>query len=177
MILLLVGHLSCSTSTKAECSEEVVCPGFGEECIEGQCVAKSCATSEQCGIEQYCNEQSVCAAGCKEDTDCMFGDLCDTTVNTCIEAECSDTRLHCGFGEFCSLAGDCYDAAGYYCQDCEDDGDCGGNGNICYGGYCGVTCETNKDCPNGYGCLAFQDLSGNILFHQCWTACYLFEEE
>lgn len=176
MIILYSLFLACSVSTKAECSEETACTGFGEECIEGTCVAASCATSDQCGIEQFCNKESICEAGCAADSDCMFGDLCDLQLATCVEAECTDTKLDCGFGEFCSLAGDCYEAAGYYCQDCEDDGDCGGNGNICYGGYCGVTCEFDRDCPNGFDCLPFSDLSGNILFHQCWTACWLFED-
>ncbi len=175
MIAAFLLVLSCAKSTKAECSEDTPC-AFGEECIEGQCVASTCATSTQCGIEQYCGADNTCVAGCQEDSDCMFGDYCDTDASTCVAAECTDTHLDCSLGEFCSPTGDCYEAGGYYCRDCEEDGDCGGGGNYCYSGYCGVECDSQKDCPAGYDCVGLQDLSGNIVTHICFTACWLFED-
>ena len=171
-ILLFV--LGCLVSSKDECNAETPCP-FGEECIEGQCVAQTCATSSQCAIEQFCGDDNLCAAGCKEHTDCRFGDLCDEATATCVQAECTDSKLDCGFGEFCSMTGDCYDAGGYFCQDCEDDPDCGGNGNRCLWGYCGVQCDSDRDCPGGYDCLALSDGTGNIIDHQCYATCYLME--
>lgn len=90
--------------------------------------------------------------------------------------QCTDSRLDCGYKEFCSPAGECYEAGGRYCQDCEDDADCG-PGNYCLGGYCGVACEDDTDCPGGFDCYPITDsLTGNIVGHQCWTACWLFEE-
>ena len=169
MSLVFFLWFSCQKSTVAECSEKDPC-AFGEECVEGQCVAKSCATSDQCAIEEYCSDENKCVSGCKEDTDCMFGDLCNTESNTCELAECTDTHLDCGFGEFCALNGDCYEAGGYFCADCEDAGDCGGNGNTCFAGYCGVVCETDRDCPGGFSCIMPYE---NV--HVCYAPCYLQE--
>lgn len=168
--------LACTARQAAECSEEVPCP-FGSMCVEGVCESRGCATSEQCGIEQYCAD-GTCVDGCAEDADCMFGDVCNADAKTCEAGECADTRTDCGFGEFCSPAGECYDAGGYYCRPCQDDGDCGGldAGNYCISGYCGVECQTSGDCPAGYDCLPFQDGNGNIITHQCWTYCWLYEE-
>jgi len=170
--VLFLTLLACSKAPEAECSAELACP-FGEVCVEGACQAQSCVTSEQCGIEQYCKEGS-CADGCAADTDCMFGDVCDADTRTCTVGECSDTRTDCGFGEFCSPSGDCYEAGGNYCKPCEADGDCGA-GNYCLAGYCGVACDNDLDCPAGYDCLPLGDVSGNIITYQCWTSCWLYE--
>lgn len=176
MRYLLFAFLLGCPQEKTECSEEVAC-GFGSVCIEGVCEAQSCATSDQCGIEQYCSD-STCVEGCQLDSDCMFGDLCDTDLGTCAPGACTDTKLDCGFGEFCSPAGECYEAGGYFCEPCGDDGDCGGGGNMCLnGGYCGVTCESDNDCPGGFDCLPVQDYNGNIVANQCFTYCWLYEEE
>lgn len=173
MSVLFLSLLACSRAPEAECSESTPCP-FGSVCVEGVCEEQSCATSDQCGIEQYCKDRT-CVDGCLESTDCMFGDTCDAETNTCTPGECTDTRTDCGFGEFCSPAGDCYDAGGNYCKPCQEDGDCG-DGNYCLAGYCGVACDTDADCPGGYDCLPLGDGSGNIVTYQCWTYCWLYEE-
>ncbi|MES2639927.1 MAG: hypothetical protein V4850_10610 [Myxococcota bacterium] len=175
MVWLLMMLLGCP-SEEAECSEDVACP-FGSVCEAGVCEAQSCATSMQCGIEQYCSD-STCVDGCETDDDCRFGDLCDEETSECAAAECVDTRLDCGFGEFCNPGGECYQAGGYFCAACEDDGDCGGNGNMCLnGGYCGVTCDGDSDCPGGYDCLPVADFNGNVVSNQCFTYCWLYEED
>lgn len=168
MMTLLLLLFGCP-SREAECDAENACP-LGSVCIDGTCESRSCATSEQCGIEQYCNGGS-CVDGCAEHNDCMFGDVCDVETNACVAAECTDTHVDCGFGQFCGPNGECFEAGGYYCHPCEDDGDCGGNGNLCYGGFCGVTCETDQDCPQAYDCVPFSDWAGNIITHQCITEC------
>lgn len=176
MISIVLFLWACGVTTKAECDEETPC-AFGEECIEGQCMAQTCATSNQCAIEQFCNDDHTCEAGCKEDTDCKFGDLCDSESKTCVQSECTDTHLDCGFGEFCSPAGECYDAGGYYCQDCEEAGDCGGNGNECIWGYCSTSCDDggDRDCPAGFDCIPSTDGTGNITGHWCVASCWLME--
>lgn len=158
-----------------ECSEEQACP-LGSVCTNGSCVEQSCATSDQCPIEQFCSSDRVCTPGCEADSDCKFGDICDVGAGMCASTQCYDTHIDCGFGEFCNPGGECYDAGGYYCEPCNDDGDCGGNGNMCLSfGYCGVACDSSNDCPAGYQCGDVVDLSGNVVSHQCYTACYLYD--
>ena len=174
MILAFLLAFGCSKPAEVECSETVSC-AFGEVCVDGTCEARSCATSDQCGIEEYCDSGS-CVSGCQVDTDCKFGDTCDE-AGQCAPAGCADTRTDCDVGEFCSPTGECYDAGGYFCKPCEADGDCGGSGNYCIGGaYCGVECADDRDCPAGFDCIPFSDGNGNIITYQCYTACWLIEE-
>lgn len=172
MWAILFFLLGCTK--EVECSETKACP-FGSSCVEGKCEAQSCVTSEQCPIESYCKDYQ-CQVGCQSDADCRFGDKCNAESSACEGQACSDTRTDCAFGEFCGVDGGCYEAGGYYCRGCSDDGDCGGNGNLCLSGYCGVTCDSDKDCPNGYDCLPVTDINGNVYVYQCWTYCWLYEE-
>lgn len=180
MTLLLL-LLSCG-SEEFECSEKVAC-GFGEVCVEGKCQGRACATSAQCGMEERCDD-GACVSGCDVDEDCYPGDTCQTETSTCEAAACTDTRIDCAFEQFCNSAtGECYDAGGYYCHPCLDDGDCGGSGNLCLSlgnaesYYCGVTCTSESDCPSGYTCAGVADLSGNIVAYQCITYCWLYDED
>lgn len=170
--LLLAG---CGGGSEFECSEDKAC-ALGSVCVDGACVEQACATSDQCGIEQYCDSTSTCVDGCQEDADCMYGDSCDVNTHTCSSGACTDTELDCAFNEFCGPDGSCYDAGGYYCHDCDSDADCGGNGNICLNGYCGVSCTYDSDCPAGYDCAGIQDNAGNIVTYQCYTSCWLYGE-
>ncbi len=171
-LILPVLVIACAPRTKSECSEKTPCD-FGAVCVENLCVVQSCSTSDQCGIEQYCSADRTCAEGCELDTDCKFGDTCDPNSHACAPQTCTDGRLDCGFGEFCSPSGECYEAGGYFCQECNDVGDCGGNGNLCYGGFCAPTCVDATDCPNGFQCYPFTD-NGVVVSHQCYTDCSLY---
>ena len=59
MFILMM--LACQP--EVECSEELACD-FGSICMEGTCLEIPCATSDQCGIEQYCDERQC--------TDCLL---------------------------------------------------------------------------------------------------------
>jgi hypothetical protein len=173
--------LSCEKQV-GECSENVPCTGFGETCVKGKCEAQSCANNSQCGMEQYCEDGS-CASGCTEDTDCYPDSFCNTEKKKCEASGCRSTTLDCDFQQFCDVStGECYDASGYYCRECLSDEECGGNGNTClswgiYGSFCGVTCETETDCPSGYNCIGLTDSSGNVVSKQCITYCWLYGED
>lgn len=180
MIVLLLWSLA-ACQEEPECSETTPC-AFGAVCEEGVCVTIPCSTSAQCGMEEYCDNRS-CVAGCAEDSDCRPGDICNTEFNTCEPRSCRSTDLDCDFKEFCDQgSGECYEAGGYYCKPCDGDDDCGGNENLCLGfgssgSYCGVTCETNDDCPASFDCLPIGDISGNIVSYQCLTYCWLYDED
>jgi hypothetical protein len=159
-----------------ECDADTPCE-FGSVCKVGTCTTIGCATSAQCDMEQFC-ESGACTPGCEQDDDCYPGDHCNVEAGQCESSGCVDTRLDCGYKEFCNeFSGECYDAGGYYCKECNDDFDCGGNGNYCTGtGYCGVTCESDNDCPSGFSCSPFVDINGNVVFYQCFTYCWLYDD-
>ena len=172
--------LGCSGNNEAaECSEDTPC-GFGAVCVEGTCVSNSCATSAQCSMEQYCDKGS-CVEGCAADDDCYPGDYCNDELQVCDKAPCTNSQIDCDFKEFCNTGtGECIEASGYYCRDCEQDSDCGGNGNVClhFGqerDFCGVTCEVESDCPSGFSCFDVTDEEGRPT-RQCLTYCWLYIE-
>ena len=175
-LLLVAVWMMVGCTTEPDCSEEIAC-GFGSVCVEGVCEERLCATSAQCSMEAYC-DNGVCLDGCSDDTDCFPGDGCDLETNTCEPVGCTDTHADCGFKEFCNSAtGDCYDAGGTYCADCNDDNDCAGEDNYCTGyGYCGVSCTSEDDCPSGFMCAGFYDANGNVQYYQCFTYCWLYED-
>jgi hypothetical protein len=165
--------LSC-TGAEFECDEQTPC-GFAETCVEGVCETDGCATSAQCPMENYCVE-GECTAGCSEDTDCYPGSSCDASLRSCVEDECVETAVDCGYREFCNAGtGDCYDAGDLYCRPCDEDYECG-DGNYCLAGYCGVDCAGGRECPAGFECYPFSDQFGNIVTYQCFTYCWLFED-
>lgn len=179
MMVLLLALWGCTE--EPECSEEVACP-FGSVCDAGVCVEIPCSTSDQCRMNEYC-EDRVCVEGCAEDGDCPPGEVCDVDAHTCEARGCRSTRLDCDYKEFCNEAnGECYEAGGYYCRSCADNDDCGGNDNLCLsfgtsGQYCGVTCSTSEDCPAGFDCSPIGDINGNIVSYQCLTYCWLYDED
>jgi len=171
--------LGCNKES-VECTEEQPC-GFGETCQEGVCVGSTCATSAQCGMEQYCNS-GTCSEGCEGNEDCYPGDACNSETATCETATCTNSHVDCAFKEYCnSVTGDCYDASGYFCQSCQADEDCGGGGNMCLSfgferDFCGVYCEAESDCPSGFTCVSISDGVGNVVSQQCITYCWLYED-
>ena len=156
-------------------------------CVEGVCESNTCATSAQCGIEQFCDD-GTCMPGCQNDNDCYPDATCNTEDAVCEEAPCVSSQIDCAFQEFCNNAtGECVPASGYYCRECEVDDDCGGNGNVCVGWgaereYCGVTCEFTRDCPSGYDCYDVGidtdgDGTADGTTRQCLTACWLYIQD
>lgn len=175
-LLLGVVLLAGCAQESAECSDTTPCTGFGQSCVEGVCKSRACSSSADCGMEAHCLD-GECEAGCAVESDCYPGDTC--TDGACTAKACRTTTLDCDFKEFCDVAsGDCYEASGYYCGDCRDDNDCGGNGNRClsfgqYGSFCGVTCERSADCPAGFDCIPVQD-GGQVVTNQCITYCWVY---
>lgn len=181
ILMFLFLLLGCGRTNAVECSESEPC-GFGEVCVEGTCTSSSCTTSAQCSMEQFCDEGS-CITGCANDGDCYPGDYCDKEAVTCTAAYCTDSHIDCDFKEYCNTStGDCTEASGLYCRECEVDSDCGGNGNVCMNwglqrDFCGVSCESESDCPSGFTCIDWQDSNDEFLTRQCATYCWLYIPE
>ncbi len=181
LLTLAALALLAMTGCKDECEENLHCD-IDQVCQGGECVARSCASSSNCPLEQFCSDDSgACELGCLSDRDCYPGDLCDDD-GRCVDPGCRNTVLDCEMGQFCNaITGECYDATGAYCRECEHEEDCGA-GNLCLsiGGYpqtyCGVDCSGGQECPRGYTCGAVQDPTGNIVGYQCITACWQLEE-
>lgn len=180
LIFTLFLVLGCRGQDAMECSESDPC-GFGEVCVEGTCQGSSCTTSAQCSMEQFCDD-GTCVAGCDNDDDCYPGDYCNGEEKDCAAAPCTDSHIDCDFKEYCGSSGDCVEASGYFCRDCEVDSDCGGNGNVCMNwglerDFCGVSCDTEADCPSGFTCIDWQDGNDEFLSRQCATYCWLYIPE
>ena len=181
MICLCLSMLMGCRNEESECSGEATC-GFGEVCVEGRCVGQSCATSAQCDIESFCQD-GKCLSGCQNDQDCLPGDSCNLETQVCETAACTDSQIDCDFQQFCNaFSGECTDASGLYCRECEVNADCGGNGNVCmhWGlqrDFCGVSCEVETDCPSGYTCTDWMDTETNTVTRQCATYCWLYIDD
>jgi len=170
VILLML--LACTQNT---CDENTPC-ALGERCEMGVCREVGCATSEQCPMESHCVE-GECAEGCLQDNDCYPGDRCELETGTCVTEACADTQLDCAFREFCDPdSGECRDAGDLYCRECRSHSDCG-EGNICWGGYCGVDCSQGQACPAGFECRRFTDDDNQTVALQCSTFCWLYEDQ
>ena len=100
-----------------ECDQDTPCE-FGQTCKLGVCTSVGCATSTQCPMENFCSN-GTCTPGCAENADCYPGDSCNVESGQCEVSGCTDSRLDCGYKEFCNeFSGECYDAGGYFCKEC-----------------------------------------------------------
>jgi len=129
-----------------------VCPGYGEVCIDDECVESSCV-----GVE--CNDGESCAGGFCYPNDCTDvgcfgeGEVCIDGVcqrRACVDVECEP-------GYVCAN-GWCYpeDCAGVECSD---------YGEVCYNDQCvqvdcvGVECPAGQRCARGE-CFPVNDCDG-----------------
>ncbi len=118
------------------------CPGYGEVCIDDECVEQSC-------VGVVCNEGESCAGGYCYPDDCTDvgcfgeGEVCIDGV--CQRRACVDVECQPGF--VCAN-GWCYpeDCAGVECSD---------YGEVCYNDECvhvdcvGVVCPAGQSCARG----------------------------
>lgn len=175
MIIALasVWLIACGGPPDAVCTQDIPC-GWGETCVGGTCRAGICATSAQCPMEQHC-DSGACVEGCERDSDCFPGAACEPESGVCQSTRCEDTRVDCGFREFCDpTSGDCFDAGSQYCRPCTDNTDCG-VGNVCFARGCGVDCALDP-CPNGFDCIPIVDNAGQIQTYQCITYCWIYDD-
>jgi len=150
----------------------------GDACVAGTCVAGSAADcsdkDDQCN-RGVCKSTGVDSFMCEQDSSSLEGSTCDDG-DPCTVAHC--TSGVCSFGEAvegcCKVHEDCdtplelCDGANNTCKTvqclpCEDDADCGVDGNQCLqldsGKYCVVACDPQDadKCPDKSDCSEVAD--------------------
>lgn len=174
LVLAMTGCTPKECETSENCAPGTVCS------VSGTCQQLACTSSTDCPVGNWCDlDKGDCSAGCVSDNDCLPSEQCDVEQRQCFTPGCRNTKLDCGFGEFCNeLSGECFDAGNAYCRPCERNEDCGNNGaNIClrFGGqldaYCGVDCSIDQNCPQGYTCVQVTNAGAAVSF-QCIAACW-----
>ncbi|MBI4822545.1 MAG: hypothetical protein HY791_40165 [Deltaproteobacteria bacterium] len=138
----------------------------------GVCVDRTaCGTDVHCVPGQVCNAaETRCVDGCRDDGDCPLYNVCEkaagAALGACIQGKCGD-KSFCAFGERCMNGSCARDNDPNHCAPCDNlPGQCGSAQNYCLINvnydpsdpsqgteyYCGVNCQQEADCPNGYGC-------------------------
>lgn len=150
----------------------------GDACVAGTCVAGSAADcsdkDDQCN-RGVCKSTGVDSFMCEQDSSSLEGSTCDDG-DPCTVAHCKSGV--CSFGEAvegcCKVHEDCdtplelCDAENNTCKavqclPCEDDADCGVDGNQCLqldsGKYCVVACDPQDadKCPDNSDCSEVAD--------------------
>jgi uncharacterized protein (TIGR03382 family) len=158
------------------CNADEDCPG-GFGCIEGICLPvdppNTCVTVFDCAGNETC-VSGVCTPG-GDPNQCETADDCPINPNddvgpACVGGMCTSASYA---PTTCGSINDC--SPGFGCElslcvpvvgACQLDGDCGGEGQECVGGWCGSSCSTSADCGNGDVCA----------FGRCATSCSVFSE-
>ncbi|MCC7384067.1 MAG: hypothetical protein IT384_19650 [Deltaproteobacteria bacterium] len=155
--------------SNVDCTETDFC-----DLSSGDCIPRtSCATDVHCIHGTVCQRGgSACVNGCYDDADCPLYSVCERTgtstsaLGHCIANKCSD-KTFCDYGSRCTGETCSPDPNPNHCAACNNQpGDCGSASNFCLINssydpanpatgspyFCGVECDAQEDCPNGYGC-------------------------
>jgi hypothetical protein len=113
----------CVDSKCRQCDTDSACPGAGNKCVEGVCMA-ACTIDENCPLLHACQAGACVDTGCKSDRECAF--ITKNSRAVCLETKCQ--------------------------APCDVDADCAGDKNtkgfqVCEQGQCVfVGCETDVEC-------------------------------
>ena len=100
-------------------------------------IMPECVSDQDCGRREYCEPTQQVCVDCLQDSQCFFGQVCDTMNGFTCRSRC--------FGNFCQ-GGEVCDPARNLCVDCLTDTDCGA-GEVCdIATYSCVQCNNNADC-------------------------------
>lgn len=161
------------------CATEGCALGVCDE-LTGVCV--ECLVDPDCPDAWDCNElTNTCHLECTNDSNCPAGEICNDTGlcvpgdvpgGECVDPTDCDPSLGCGAGYCLRCQGN-----GNFCNECEDDADCGAafvcntdlascvfcisqaecnGGEMCHPyGDCAPACDDAADCPHGRLCDGF----------------------
>jgi hypothetical protein len=113
----------CVSSKCRQCDGDTACPGAGNKCVEGVCMA-ACTIDENCPLLHACQDGACVDTGCKSDRECAF--ITKNSRAVCLEKKCQ--------------------------APCDVDADCMADKNtkgfqVCEQGQClFVGCETDVEC-------------------------------
>jgi hypothetical protein len=125
------------------CNADYQCP-IGQVCAQHACQV-GCRSSQDCDLDEYCNGSYACVAGCQGDSSCEPLQFCRS--GTCQDAYTTNDP----YCKACDgLTSACGDAANW-CIVYPYANDGFGSDN-----YCGPSCASDADCPNGMGCGELQ---------------------
>lgn len=129
---LQVADSGVSTCEDCPCTADAECKApTRPRCFDKRCVECVRTPTDTCPAGSYCNEQSQCTLGCKQESDCQISPAaphCETTRHQCVE--CVD-HTQCAGGTLCSSSGTCVEG----CDLVQ-----------------GKTCSAGKECCDGF-CL------------------------
>lgn len=167
---------SGSCQKQIGCTNSFQCPnGFICDLTTGNCIEQDkCTEDVQCPLGRICDPlRFQCVSGCRTVNDCELGDVCECPDGTsCPVGECK--RGPCAGDAYCRLGEKCLDLDGQgtmrcvrdtrgpYCDACDytpGASNCSAPNNFCLvdtsrssGAFCGVACNDQADCPNGFTC-------------------------
>jgi hypothetical protein len=146
--------------SNAECDATRFCDLGTGDCLE----RTRCGSDVHCPPGTICDpSRGACVDGCRENGDCTLGAVCEG--GRCLKGRCAD-KSFCEYGDIC-VGGACQPHPnGAFCQDCGQGRPCPSPTDYCLlnsgydparpdtgsASFCGVSCSSEDQCPNGYQC-------------------------
>ncbi len=120
---------------------------LGSGCLVEIVERAPCTFDQDCALDAFCDADDFCTDFCDFNSDCGFGEACDTLTGLCVAAGCS-SNLDCPPGSECNVLGECILSA------CTSDLDCppGSECNVLTGECITSICSSDLDCGLGEFC-------------------------
>jgi hypothetical protein len=126
--------------------------GSSDSSSSGTPTAVYCGNPKDCASGETCAPDGICKAGDCNANGCIYGFPCDAGTGTCVRAEPNG----CGDRADCTPLGVEYACSGAHCTApadlCTDASQCSAPGDHCVEGICTLSCTSNSDCRDGFGC-------------------------